>query len=115
MKEVIYNTINPISPIDYELFELSLLFGLMCYTKCRPDALKITHPFDIGHFDTIMFTVLISYPERIIQYLGGIGRKGQRCLSIDFIDSSVSMQRSSFYKRIKGYKKWDMYYLPYIH
>jgi len=60
---------------------------------------------DIGHLDTIMFTMPISYPERIIQYLGRIGRKGQQCLAIDFIDSSVPMLKNSFNKRIKGYKK----------
>lgn len=60
---------------------------------------------DIGHLDTIMFTMPISYPERIIQYLGRVGRKGQQCLAIDFIDSSVPMLKNSFNKRIKGYKK----------
>lgn len=60
---------------------------------------------DIGHLDTIIFTMPISYPERIIQYLGRIGRQGQQCLAIDFIDSSVPMLKSSFNKRMKGYKK----------
>jgi len=60
---------------------------------------------DIGHLDTIVFTMPISYPERIIQYLGRIGRQGQQCLAIDFIDSSVPMLKSSFNKRMKGYKK----------
>jgi len=60
---------------------------------------------DIGHLDTIIFTMPISYPERIIQYLGRIGRQGQQCLAIDFIDSSVPMLKSSFNKRMRGYKK----------
>lgn len=60
---------------------------------------------DIGHLDTIVFTMPISYPERIIQYLGRIGREGQECLAIDFIDTSVPMLKSSFNKRMKGYKK----------
>ena len=38
---------------------------------------------DIGHLDTIVFAMPISYSERIIQYLGRIGRKGQQCLAID--------------------------------
>ncbi len=69
---------------------------------------------DIGHLDTIMFTMPISYPERIIQYLGRIGRKGQQCLAIDFIDSSVPMLKNSFNKRMKGYKKMG-YVLSYVH
>lgn len=69
---------------------------------------------DIGHLDTIMLTMPISYPERIIQYLGRIGRKGQQCLAIDFIDSSVPMLKSSFNKRIKGYKKMG-YVLSPVH
>ena len=60
---------------------------------------------DIGHLDTIVLTMPISYSERIIQYLGRIGRKGQQCLAIDFIDANVPMLKSSFNKRIKGYKK----------
>jgi superfamily II DNA or RNA helicase len=60
---------------------------------------------DIGHLDTIIFTMPISYPERIVQYLGRIGREGQQCLAIDFIDTSVPMLKSSFNKRMKGYKK----------
>ena len=47
----------------------------------------------------------ISYPERIIQYLGRIGRKGQQCLAIDFVDTSVPMLKNSLTKRMKGYKK----------
>ncbi len=69
---------------------------------------------DIGHLDTIVFTMPISYPERIIQYLGRIGRKGQQCLAIDFIDSEVPMLKSSFSKRMKGYKKMG-YVLSPVH
>jgi superfamily II DNA or RNA helicase len=60
---------------------------------------------DIGHLDTIVFTMPISYPERIVQYLGRIGRKGQRCLAIDFVDNMVPMLKSSFGRRMRGYKK----------
>ncbi len=60
---------------------------------------------DIGHLDTIIFTMPISYSERIVQYLGRIGRNGQECLAIDFIDSEMPMLRNSFTKRLKGYKK----------
>jgi len=67
---------------------------------------------DIGHLDTIIFTMPISYPERIIQYLGRIGRKGQQCLAIDFIDSSVPMLKSSFNKRMRGYKKMGYILAP---
>ncbi len=69
---------------------------------------------DIGHLDMIVFTMPISYPERIIQYLGRIGRKGQQCLAIDFIDSEVPMLKSSFSKRMKGYKKMG-YVLSPVH
>jgi len=67
---------------------------------------------DIGHLDTIVFTMPISYPERIIQYLGRIGREGQQCLAIDFIDASVPMLKSSFSKRMKGYKKMGYMLAP---
>jgi len=60
---------------------------------------------DIGHLDTIVFTMPISYPERIVQFLGRIGRKGQRCLAIDFVDNMVPMLKSSFGRRMRGYKK----------
>ncbi len=67
---------------------------------------------DIGHLDTIVFTMPISYPERIVQYLGRIGREGQQCLAIDFLDSSVPMLKSSFNKRMKGYKKMGYVLAP---
>jgi len=60
---------------------------------------------DIGHLDSIVLTMPISYPERLVQYLGRIGRQGQQCLAIDFIDAEVPMLKSSFNKRMKGYKK----------
>ena len=60
---------------------------------------------DIGHLDTIVFTMPISYDERMVQYLGRIGRQGQECLAIDFIDHEVPLLKSSFTKRLKGYKK----------
>jgi superfamily II DNA or RNA helicase len=60
---------------------------------------------DIGHLDTIVFTMPISYDERMVQYLGRIGRQGQECLAIDFIDNEVPLLKSSFSKRLKGYKK----------
>ena len=67
---------------------------------------------DIGHLDTIIFTMPISYPERIVQYLGRIGRQGQQCLAIDFVDSSVPMLKSSFNKRLRGYKKMGYVLAP---
>ena len=67
---------------------------------------------DIGHLDTIIFTMPISYPERIIQYLGRIGRQGQQCLAIDFIDTSVPMLKNSFNKRMIGYKKMGYVLAP---
>lgn len=60
---------------------------------------------DIGHLDTVVFTMPISYDERMVQYLGRIGRQGQECLAIDFIDHEVPLLKSSFTKRLKGYKK----------
>lgn len=60
---------------------------------------------DIEYLDTIVFTMPISYPERMVQYLGRVGRQGQQCLAIDFIDEHVPMLKSSFAKRMKGYKK----------
>jgi superfamily II DNA or RNA helicase len=68
---------------------------------------------DIGHLDTIVFTMPISYDERMVQYLGRIGRQGQECLAIDFIDNEVPLLKSSFSKRLKGYKKmgYDTHHL----
>jgi len=60
---------------------------------------------DFSHLDTIMFTMPISYDSRIVQYLGRIGRRGQKCLAIDFVDEVTPMLRSSFKKRMTGYKK----------
>ncbi len=60
---------------------------------------------DIGHLDTIVFTMPISYDERMVQYLGRIGRSGQKCLAVDFIDKQLPLLKSSFTKRLKGYKK----------
>ncbi len=58
---------------------------------------------DFSHLDTIVFTMPISYPGRIVQYLGRIGRRGQECLAIDFVDENVPMFKNSFKKRLKGY------------
>ena len=60
---------------------------------------------DIEHLDTIVLTMPISYPERMIQYLGRIGRQSQQCRAIDFVDEQVPMLKSSFTKRLQGYKK----------
>jgi len=60
---------------------------------------------DFPHLDTIMFTMPISYVGRMVQYLGRIGRRGQKCLAIDFVDVQVPMLKASFSKRLKGYKK----------
>ena len=57
---------------------------------------------DFSHLDTIIFTMPISYDNRIVQYLG---RQGQECLAIDFVDEITPMLRASFKKRIAGYKK----------
>jgi hypothetical protein len=53
----------------------------------------------------------ISYDERMVQYLGRIGRQGQECLAIDFIDSEVPLLKNSFTKRLKGYKKMGYGYV----
>jgi len=47
----------------------------------------------------------ISYQGRIVQYLGRVGRRGQKCLAIDFVDENVPMLKASFKKRLKGYKE----------
>jgi len=60
---------------------------------------------DFSHLDTIVFTMPISYEGRMVQYLGRIGRRGQKCLVIDFVDTHVPMLKSSFSKRLKAYKK----------
>ena len=65
---------------------------------------------DIEHLDTIVLTMPISYSERIIQYLGRVGRQSQQCRAIDFVDEQVPMLKSSFNKRLKGYKK-----MGYVH
>ena len=60
---------------------------------------------DFSHLDTIVFTMPISYQGRIVQYLGRIGRRGQQCLAIDFVDENVPMLKASFKKRLKGYRQ----------
>ena len=60
---------------------------------------------DFSHLDTIVFTMPISYEGRMVQYLGRIGRREQKCLAIDFVDRHVPMLKSSFSKRLKAYKK----------
>ena len=60
---------------------------------------------DFSHLDTIVLTMPISYRGRIVQYLGRVGRRGQECLAIDFVDEKVPMLKSSFSKRLKGYKE----------
>lgn len=96
----------------------TLLYGGMG-TKIQRVALKEAHEaniilstsgyigegIDFAHLDTIVFTMPISYQGRIIQYLGRVGRRGQKCLAIDFVDENVPMLKSSFSKRMKGYKQ----------
>lgn len=60
---------------------------------------------DFSHLDTIVLTMPISFSGRIVQYLGRIGRRGQKCLAIDFVDENTPILRSSFTKRMKGYKQ----------
>lgn len=60
---------------------------------------------DFSHLDTIVFTMPISYEGRMVQYLGRIGRREQKCLAIDFVDTQVPMLKSSFSKRLKAYRK----------
>ena len=96
----------------------TLLYGGMG-TKIQRAALKdsqaadiilstsgyIGEGIDFTHLDTIVFTMPISYQGRIIQYLGRVGRRGQKCLAVDFVDENVPMLKSSFTKRMKGYKQ----------
>ena len=98
--------------------ESVLLYGGMP-AKVQKEALKksqtakvvlstssyIGEGIDFSHLDTIVFTMPISFSGRIVQYLGRIGRRGQKCLAIDFIDENIPMLRSSFTKRMKGYKQ----------
>jgi len=98
----------------------TLLYGGMS-TKVQRAALKesnnaniilstsgyIGEGIDFAHLDTIVFTMPISYQGRIVQYLGRVGRRGQKCLAVDFVDENVSMLKSSFTKRLKGYKQMD--------
>jgi superfamily II DNA or RNA helicase len=60
---------------------------------------------DFSHLDTIVFTMPVSFSGRVIQYLGRIGRRGQQCIAVDFIDEHMPMLRASFTKRSKAYKK----------
>lgn len=60
---------------------------------------------DFPHLNTIIFATPISYYGRLIQYLGRIGRNGQDCLAIDFLDSKNAMLYSAFKKRQEGYKQ----------
>jgi superfamily II DNA or RNA helicase len=60
---------------------------------------------DFNHLDAIIFTMPISYHGRIVQYLGRIGRRGQKCLAIDFVDDKVSVLNSIYNRRSKAYKQ----------
>mgnify|MGYP000703974831 CR=1 FL=1 len=60
---------------------------------------------DFPHLNTIIFATPISYYGRLIQYLGRIGRDGQKCLAIDFHDSQNAMLNSAYKKRKEGYKQ----------
>lgn len=59
---------------------------------------------DFPHLNTIIFATPISYYGRLVQYLGRVGRDGQPCLAIDFLDSNNAMLNSAFKKRAEGYK-----------
>ncbi len=59
---------------------------------------------DFSHLDTIVFTMPVSFSGRVIQYLGRIGRRGQQCIAVDFVDEFMPMLRASFAKRSKAYK-----------
>lgn len=60
---------------------------------------------DFPHLNTIIFATPISYYGRLIQYLGRVGRDGQECLAIDFLDSKNAMLNSAYKKRLEGYKQ----------
>jgi superfamily II DNA or RNA helicase len=60
---------------------------------------------DFPHLDAIVFTMPISYVGRMVQYLGRVGRRGQECLAIDFVDGNVATLKGSFTKRVRGYKE----------
>jgi superfamily II DNA or RNA helicase len=60
---------------------------------------------DLGHLDCIVLTMPVSYPERMVQYLGRIGRRGQQCIAIDFVDEKVPMLKASYRKRKGAYRR----------
>jgi len=60
---------------------------------------------DFPHLNTIMFVTPISYYGRLVQYLGRVGRNGQECLALDFYDVNNVMLKSTFKKRLEGYKQ----------
>ncbi len=60
---------------------------------------------DFPHLNTIIFATPISYYGRLVQYLGRVGRDGQDCLAIDFLDSKNAMLNSAYRKRKEGYKQ----------
>ena len=60
---------------------------------------------DFPHLNTIIFATPISYFGRLIQYLGRVGRDGQKCLAIDFLDTQNPMLFSAYKKRKEGYKQ----------
>jgi len=60
---------------------------------------------DFSHLDAIVFTMPVSFSGRVIQYLGRIGRRGQSCIAVDFVDEYMPMLRASFTKRSKAYRK----------
>lgn len=57
---------------------------------------------DFPHLNTIIFATPISYYGRLVQYLGRIGRDGQKCLAIDLLDSPHAMLNSAYKKERQG-------------
>lgn len=104
--------------LDAKSIKSILLHGSL-KSKTRREALKeaksaniilstssyIGEGVDFSHLNAIVLTMPISFDGRIIQYLGRIGRSGQKCLAIDFVDENEPMLKNSFSKRLKGYKK----------
>ena len=58
---------------------------------------------DFAHLNTIILATPISYHNRLIQYLGRIGRSGDECLAIDILDNKNNFTLSAYRKRKGGY------------
>ncbi len=51
-----------------------------------------------------VLTMPVSYPGRIVQYLGRIGREGQECIAVDFFDENTLFLHICYLLKLELYQ-----------